>query len=98
MSNTTRNDVKQLAEKVELLAKEVQLKLDSSGDLLGSLAAANELVRNNLTLVFSLGEVFALEQAGTNKMVRASTVSNPSGTPTNWHNHRDSRGRFARKV
>jgi hypothetical protein len=96
MSNiTTRNDVKQLAEKIEVLAREVQNKLqNNNGDFL---ATANELVRNNLTFVFALGEVYALEQAGTSgKAVRATTVSNPSGT--RWHNIRDSRGRFVRKV
>ena len=41
MSNTTRNDVKQLAANIENLAKEVQSKLDTNGDFL---ATANELV------------------------------------------------------
>jgi hypothetical protein len=97
MSNTTtRNDVKQLAEKIELLAREVQSKLQSNGDFL---ATANELVRNNLTMVFALGEVYALEQVGsTGKTARATTVSNPSGISANWYNVRDSRGRFVKKI
>jgi hypothetical protein len=95
MSNTNRNDVKQLAKQIETLAQEVQTKLDSNGDFL---SVANELVRNNVTFVFALGEVYALEQAGTTKKVTATTVSNPSGTPRNYHNKRDSRGRFAPKV
>lgn len=94
MSNTTRNDVKQLAEKIEVLAKEVQSKLDNNGDFL---TTANELVRNNLTFVFTLGEFYALQQVGTNKTVKATPVSNPNGT-SNWHNVRDSRGRFAKKI
>jgi hypothetical protein len=94
MSNTTRNDVKQLAATIEVLAKEVQSKLDSNGDFL---ATANELVRNNLTFVFTLGEFYALQQVGTNKTVTAKTVSNPSKT-ANWHNVRDSLGRFAKKI
>lgn len=94
MSNTTRNDVKQLAANIETLAKEVQSKLDSNGDFL---TTANELVRNNLTFVFTLGEFYALQQIGTNKSVRATPVSNPSGTP-GWHNVRDSRGRFSKKI
>jgi hypothetical protein len=95
MSNTTRNDVKQLAQQIETLAKEVQSKLDTGGDFLST---ANELVRNNVTFVFALGEVYALEQVGTKKTVRATTVSNPSGTSRNYHNVRDSRGRFSSKV
>lgn len=95
MSNTTRNDVKQLAEKIEVLAKDVQAKLDNNGDFL---TAANELVRNNLTFVFTLGEFYALQQVGSTKTVKATAVSNPAGTHAKWHNVRDSRGRFAPKV
>jgi len=94
MSKTTRNDVKQLAEKIEVLARDVQSKLDTDGDFL---SAANELVRNNMTFVFCLGELHALKQVGTKKTVKATTVSKPSSSAT-WHNVRDSRGRFARKV
>ncbi len=89
MSNTTtRNDVKQLAERIETLAKQVQSQLDNNGDFLRT---ANELVRNNLTLVFALGEVHALEQVGTGRKVKATSVPN-------WHNVRDSRGRFTKKI
>lgn len=94
MSNITRNDVKQLAGEIESLAKEVQSRLDNNGDVL---KAANELVRNNLALVFHLGEFYAVQQLGTNKTVQATPVSNPNGT-ANWHNVRDSRGRFAKKI
>lgn len=91
---TTRNDVKQLAQQIEILARDVQSKLDNNGDFLD---AANELVRNQLTFVFTLGEFYALEQTGTSKTVAGTVVSNPSGTPR-YHNLRDSRGRFTRKV
>ncbi len=94
MSNTTRNDVKQLAANIENLAKEVQAKLDNNGDVL---ATANELVRNNLTFVFTLGEFYALQQIGTNKTVKATPISSPNGTAS-WHNVRDSRGRFSKKI
>jgi hypothetical protein len=87
---TTRDDVKQLAITIEMLAKEVQSKLDNNGDFL---LTANELVRNNLTFVFALGEVYALEQAGLpSQTVKARVVS------ANYHNIRDNRGRFSRKV
>ena len=90
MNTTTRNDVKQLAQTIESLAKEVQSKLENNGDFLST---ANELVRNNLTFVFALGEVFALEQVGVSKTVKATKVGN-----SNYHNVRDSLGRFTRKV
>lgn len=96
MSNTTRNDVKQLAEKIEVLAREVQSKLQGNGDFL---ATANELVRNNLTFVFALGEVYALEQVGSpGKTIKATAVSGPTNPHANWHNVRDSRGRFSKKI
>lgn len=90
MYNTTRNDVKQLAEKIETLAKELRDKLDSGGDIF---VPANELVRNNSTLIFTLGEVWALENTG--KKVLGKVVSNPNKTARNYA--RDSRGRFSSK-
>lgn len=87
---TTRNDVKQLAQQIEALAREVQKKLDTGADFL---TTANELVRNNVTFTFVLGEVYALEQIGSKKKVRATAVSNP-----NYHNVRDVHGRFVSKV
>lgn len=95
MSTTTRNDVRQLAEKIESLAKQVQDKLNNnSSDLLPT---ANELVRNNLTFVFALGEIYALEQVGGGKPVKAK-VAKASNKSAKWHNVRDSFGRFTKKV
>jgi hypothetical protein len=97
MNNASRNDVKQIAQQIENLAREVQSKVDNGGDLI---AISEELVRNNITFIFTVGEVFALERVGTGKTVTAQTVSNPSGTSrySNYHNLRDSNGRFVRKV
>ena len=66
--DSTKNDVKQLAEKIELLAKEVQNKLAAGDDCL---SLATELVRNNSTFVFALGEMCALEHIGANKKSKA---------------------------
>lgn len=87
---TTRDDVKVLAQQIESLAREVQARVDNGGELL---SVSNELVRSSQTFVFTLGEVYALEQAGSTKTVKAKVVraSNP-----NYHNVRDSRGRFSR--
>jgi hypothetical protein len=96
MSNITRDEVKKLAVTIESLAHGVQSALDNNGDVL---AVANELVRNNLTLVFALGEFYATQSSpATTKSVSAKVVSNPNNTKVaNWHNVRDSRGRFAPK-
>lgn len=91
-SNPVRNSVIQIARQIETLAKQVQDKLAQGGDLI---SVANELVRNSSTFTFALGEMFALEESG--KKVKATTVSNPAGTkPRNYHNVRDSLGRFTR--
>jgi len=98
MNTTNRNDVKQLASVIENLARQVQEKADNGGDLI---ALSEELVRNNVSFIFTIGEVFALERAGlVGKTVTATTVSNPNQTARNYSNHhnvRDSRGRFTRK-
>lgn len=98
MNNASRNDVKQLAGVIENLARQVQEKVDNGGDLI---ALSEELVRNNISFTFTIGEVFALERAGLlGKTVAATTVSNPNKTVRNYSNHhnlRDSRGRFVPK-
>lgn len=94
MSNTTRNDIKQIAATIENLAKQFQNNLETGGDIL---VTANELARNSQTFVFTLGEFYALQQVGSTKAVTGTVVSNPRNT-ANYHNLRDSRGRFVRKV
>jgi len=95
-NNTVRNEVKRFAQQIETLAREVQVKLDQGGD---PLTVANELVRSNSTFTFVLGEMYGLESLS-NKKHKATTVSNPSNTPTVNYRHslRDSSGRFAKKV
>lgn len=91
MYSATRDDVKKIAQEIETLARAVQAAIDNNGNLLG---VANELVGRSNTFVFSLGEVYALEQTKTGKKpVTGTVVSNP-----NYHNVRDSRGRFVSKV
>lgn len=93
MYSATRNDLKTLAQQIEALARKVQSDVDMGTDYL---KAANELVRNNNTFIFALGEVYAMEQLGTVSAKKATVVANPNATPR-WHNHRDARGRFAKK-
>lgn len=93
MYSATRNDVKQLARQIETLAKEVQNKLDNGTDLL---VVANELVRNNNTFIFTLGEYYALEQVGAaGKTIKAKVTG--SSQQVAYHNYRDRTGRFAKK-
>lgn len=87
MYNATRNDVKALAMKVEVAAKQVQEKLDSGADFFFD---ANELVRHATTMTFAMGEVYALEQSAPAKKAKAPKA------PQVYN--RDSRGRFARKI
>jgi hypothetical protein len=98
MSNnavTVRNELTKYAQQIENLAKQVQTQLASGTT---PLLTANELVRNSSTFVFVLGELSALESTKTGgKKVKTTTVSNPSGTKNrNYHNVRDSFGRFTR--
>ncbi len=54
-----KNDIKQLASMIELLAKEVQNSIDNDQHLL---SLGNELVKNSTTLVFTLGSLYQESQ------------------------------------
>lgn len=107
MSNNknVRNAVSQIAQQIENLARQVQTKITQNDDLI---SVANELIRNSSTFTFALGELFALEE-NSKKKVKTTVVSNPNNTATtaststasassarNYHNVRDSLGRFRR--
>lgn len=97
MNNASRSDVRQLASVIENLARQVQEKADNGGDLFN---LSEELVRNNVTFTFVIGEVIALERAGVaGAPVKATTVTK-SGKPRNYsnnHNVRGAGGRFVPK-
>jgi len=92
----TRNEVNLVAAKIEGLAKELQNRLNGSGDIL---TIGSELVRNTSVLTFSLGELTATE-LGSPKVVTpvsVTPVTQPAPAPkrvVNYHNKRDARGRF----
>lgn len=104
MSNTNnsnvRNEVNRLAQQIENLARQVQTQLASGSNATGLLGSINEVVRNSSTLTFTYGELCALEESTKtgSRRVKTTVVSNPSGTKTNrnYHNVRDSLGRFTR--
>lgn len=96
MSNTKtiRNEVSQLAQQIENLARQVQTSLAAGND---PILLANELVRNSSTFTFALGELYALQESAKGTTKQVTVVSNPNNTkPRNYHNVRDSLGRFRR--
>lgn len=95
MSNNVRNEMSRLAQQIENLAHQVQDKIAAGADYNGLISTANELVRNSSVFVFTFGELAALEETG--KQLKVTVVSNPNNTkPRNYHNVRDSLGRFRR--
>lgn len=95
-SNNVRNEVSRLAQQIETLARQVQTQIASGTNATGLLGSINEVIRNSSTLTFALGELVALEDTG--KSRKTTVVSNPNGTQVNrnYHNVRDSLGRFTR--
>lgn len=89
MYSATKNDIKNFAQKIESLAKEVVNRVDNNGDIL---TAANDLVRSSSTFVFVLGEVHAVEQLTKDNVKSDKKVC--SSKIHNYHNLRDSFGRF----
>lgn len=87
---TVRNVITQIAQQIENLARQVQTNMSQNKDII---TPANELARNASTFVFTLGEMYALQSG---KKVKGTTVSNPNNTARNYHNVRDSLGRFTR--
>ena len=86
MKIATKDDVKKLAASIENLAKEIQLGIDQGTNVL---TTANELVRNNMVLVFALGEVSA---------TGVKPVKVVQNRYQNYHKKRDpSTGRFLTK-
>lgn len=93
MTNNIRQEAKQLAQQIETLAKEVQVRLDSGND---PMTAASEMVRNSSTFVFVLGEMYGMEMRG--KQVKNRAPRDPNFPPRNYHNVRDIVGRFTKNV
>lgn len=86
MEQSTKQNLKELALKVENLARDLQLKVENDDDYL---TAASDLTKSQMTLVFALGEVY-----GANKVVKTAAKVVKSG---NYHNLRDKSGRFCKK-
>jgi glucosamine 6-phosphate synthetase-like amidotransferase/phosphosugar isomerase protein len=98
MQSTSRNEVKQLAQTLENLARQVQTLLDAGDNIM---LVANELARNSSTFVFALGSMYAVENGATTsshkvKAKGPGTIS--TSLHRNFHNVRDTHGRFTRKI
>lgn len=89
----SRNDINKVATQIEGLAKELQLRLNTKGDVF---TAGSELFRNASTLVFALGELYHAENAGS-VAVTSVTPNTTAPKRLNYHNKRDAHGRFAAK-
>jgi len=81
-TKTIRKEVKQLAETIESLAKEVAKSLSDGGD---PMLQANELVRKSNTFIFALGEMYALQK------------SHRSGANNTRYSVRNNRGQFSKQ-
>lgn len=89
--SATKDNIKSFAKKIEQLAKDLQSKIDSGDDYL---PIARELTKDQITLVFTLGEVYALEK--TVNVVKVNKTK--SGTSSlGYYNFRDKFGRFCKK-
>lgn len=95
-NSNVRNEVSRLAQQIENLARQVQSQIASGTNSQGLIGSVNEVIRNSSTLTFALGELCALEE--NTKSRKTTVVSNPNGTKVNrnYHNVRDSLGRFTR--
>lgn len=89
---SSKDALKNLASQIESLAREVQKKVTAGEDFL---PACNELTRNATTLVFTCGEVYALDKQTPSL---TSSVKPARARHANYHNVRNSLGRFAPRV
>jgi hypothetical protein len=86
-----RLEVKKLAKEIETRAKQVQKQL-RSGSMNDVVVAANQLVIDTNRFTFLLGGFVQMEKNAGNKPAK-----NPALARANYHNLRDSRGKFIPK-
>lgn len=91
INSRVRSEVKKVVSQIETLASRVRTALDAGADVM---ASANELVANTVTLTFSVGELYALENAPGGVNTGTVTPAQSNHSQSRYHNVRDSRGRF----
>lgn len=94
MYSVTKSDVKKIAASIEVLAKQFQDNLSNDLDYWYS---ANELVKDFSTMIFALGEYYASEQLGSNKLGKTKKTAARTTTSKPRVYYRDNLGRFASK-
>ncbi len=88
INSKVRSEVGKLVTQIESLAVRFRTALDNNADVIQT---ANELVANTMTLTFSVGELYALEN---NTPVVTATVK--VNSHPNWQRPRDNNGRFVK--
>ncbi len=94
MNNLTRNEVKQLATQISILAKQVADKLENQEALNAVILTANELVKNTSTFTFTLGSLYQEASVDTTSTPVANKPK-VKYNKFNYYNKRDSKGRFS---
>lgn len=90
INQQVRSELKKVVASIETLAHQALVKIDNGEDVL---TIANELIKNSVTATFILGEVYALESQ-TSSVASSTAKVKRVVNSSNWHNVRDSRGRF----
>lgn len=88
INSKVRSEVSNLVSKIEVLAARFRTALTSDADVIQT---ANELVANTMTLTFSVGELYALENGTPAVTATVKVNSHP-----NWQRPRDNNGRFVK--
>lgn len=86
-----RSDLKRIVDQISVLANEASNKLTNGSN---ALEVVNELVKNSITLTFSLGMLYSLE--GQTNVVNAVSTQSTRTKSNNYYNVRDNRGKFTR--
>lgn len=96
-NSVLRADLNDLVLKISKLATEASSRLTNGSNVLD---VATSLVKENASFIFKIGQLYQVEQATqTATTSSGSTVQvnvGSSRSSVNYHNVRDSRGRFTR--
>lgn len=89
INSKVRLEVSDLVSNIEALAVNFRTALANGNDVIQT---ANELVAKTMTLTFSVGELYALENVAASSAVATVKVN----SHPNWQRPRDNNGRFIR--
>jgi len=98
-NSVLRADLNDLVLKISKLATEASSRLTNGSNVLD---VATSLVKENASFIFKIGQLYQVEQASSTQTATTSSGSTvqvnvgSSRSNANYHNVRDSRGRFTR--